>query len=118
MCPEPSLANKRYHARTGFLFRIAWLLDQMCGDNAIDYPEHLARDQWAAGKEKTQLEWEAEHPLAHRLMREYLIYQQGRTLGHTPRAVTGAESAAFATERNQALLVTCFTAHTAIARGD
>ncbi len=77
--------NQRYRARAGSLFRIACLLDQVCSDNAIDYPEHLARDQWSAGKEKAQLEWKTEHPLAHRLVREYLICEQGRTLGHAPR---------------------------------
>jgi len=36
----------------------------MRGDDAIDYPEHLARDQRTAGEEKTQQVWKAEHPLA------------------------------------------------------
>ena len=53
------------------------LLGQMRGDDAIDYPGHLARDHRTAGEEKTQLEWKTEHPLANRLMWEYLIYQQG-----------------------------------------
>ena len=67
----------RYCTRAGCLFRIACLLDQMRGDDAIDYPEHLARDQRTAGEEKTQQVWKAEHPLAHRLMGKYLIYQKG-----------------------------------------
>ena len=39
------------------------------------------------------------------MTREYLIYQQGRTLGHTARAATGAESATLATESDQPFLV-------------
>ena len=54
----------------------------MRGDDAIDYPEHLARDQRTADEEKTQQVWKAEHPLAHRLMGKYLIYQKGCALGH------------------------------------
>ncbi len=42
------------------------LVDKQRGDDAIDYPEHLARDHRTAGEEKTQQEWKAEHPLAHR----------------------------------------------------
>ncbi len=97
--------DQRYRARAGCLFRIACLLDQMRGDDAIDYPEHLARDHRTAGEEKTQQEWKAEHPLAHWLMWKYLIYEQGRTLGHAARAATGAETAALATESDQAFLV-------------
>jgi len=32
--------------------------------------------------------------LAHRLVREYLICEQGRTLGHAARAATGADKIA------------------------
>jgi hypothetical protein len=53
--PERLNANQRYRASTGYLFRIACLLDQMRGDGAIDYPEHLTRDHRTAGEEKTQL---------------------------------------------------------------
>jgi len=83
----------------------------MRGDDAIDYPEHLARDHRTAGEEKTQQVWKAEHPLAHRLMGKYLIYQKGCAFGHAARAATGAESTTLTTERNQALLVAGFTAH-------
>jgi hypothetical protein len=44
-------------------------------------------------------------------MWEYLIYEQSRTLGHAERAATGAESTTLTTERDQALLVTGFTAY-------
>jgi hypothetical protein len=45
--------DQRYRTRAGCLFRIACLLNQMRGDDAIDYPEHLARDHRTAGEEKT-----------------------------------------------------------------
>ena len=81
--------------------------------------------------------------MSHWLVRENLIYEQGRTLGQAACDATGADKIAGsdfeppqadpkgggqdarsnprrspkaptvgATERNQALLVTCFTAHT------
>ena len=77
----------------------------MRGDDAIDYPEHLARDQRTAGEEKTQQVWKAEHPLAHRLMGKYLIYQKGCALGHATRPTARAESTSFATKSDQAFLV-------------
>ncbi len=104
-------ANQRYSARANCLFRITCLLDQLHGDAAVNDTQNLSSDQRAAGEEKTQLEWKTEHPLAHRLMREYLICEQGRTLGHAARAATGAESAALTAESDQAFLVAGFTAH-------
>ena len=43
--------------------------------------------------------------MAHRLMGKYLIYQKGCTLGHATRAATGAETAPFTAESDQAFLV-------------
>ena len=77
----------------------------MRGDDAIDYPEHLARDHRTAGEEKTQQVWKAEHPLAHRLMGKYLIYQKGCALGHATHPTDRAESTSFATKSDQAFLV-------------
>jgi hypothetical protein len=45
------------------------------------------------------------------LMREYLIFEQARILGHAPRAATGAETAALTAKSDQAFLVAGFTAH-------
>ena len=45
---------------------------------------------------RIRTEWKAENSLAHWVMREYLIYEQGRTLGYEPRATTGAKTAALA----------------------
>jgi len=105
MCPKPSFANQYYRDSTGRLFRIICLLDQMHGDDAVNDTKHLSRDHRATGEEIAQLKWKAEHPLAHRLMWEYFIYEQGRTLGHASRAATGAETATLATESDQEFLV-------------
>ena len=55
-CATKSL-NQRYRASAGCLFRIACLLDQMGGDDAIDYPEHLARDHRTAGQRLSFLDF-------------------------------------------------------------
>ncbi len=69
--------DQRYCASMGCLSRITYLLDQVQGDGAVNDAQHLACDQRPAGEEKAQLEWKTEHPLARRLIRKYLIYQQG-----------------------------------------
>jgi hypothetical protein len=83
----------------------------MRGDDAIEYPQHLTRDLRAAGEADTQLEWKTERLLAHWLVREYLIYEQGRTLGHAARAATRTEPTTLTTEHNQASPVAGFTAY-------
>jgi hypothetical protein len=83
----------------------------MHGDDVVNDPQHLACDRWTTCQQKTQLEWETEYPLTNWLMREYLIYEQGRTLGHAPRAATGAETAARTAESDQVFLVAGFTAY-------
>ena len=45
--------DQRYRARVGCLFRTTGLLEQMRGDDAIDYPGHLARDHRTTGEAKT-----------------------------------------------------------------
>ncbi len=80
-CATKSL-NQRYRTSAGCLFRITSLLDQVHGNDAVNDTQHLARDHRTAGEEKTQLEWEAEYPLAHRLIWKYHIYQQSCALGH------------------------------------
>ena len=92
-------------ACVGCLSRVTCFLDQMQGDDAVNDTQHLARDQRTAGEEKAQLKWKTEHPLAHRLVGEYLISEQGRTLGHAPRAAAGAKTASFTAESDQAFLV-------------
>jgi hypothetical protein len=103
--------NQSYRASTGCLFGINCLLDQMRGDDAIEYPQHLTRDLRAAGEADTQLEWKTERLLAHWLVREYLIYEQGRTLGHAARAATRTEPTTLTTEHNQASPVAGLTAY-------
>ena len=47
--------DQRYHASAGCLFRMACLLDQMHGDDAVNDTQHMVCDQRTAGEEKTQL---------------------------------------------------------------
>jgi len=49
--------------------------------------------------------------LPHRLVRENVIHQQSCAVSHPPRPATGAETAAFAAERHQFLMVTGFTTY-------
>ena len=44
-------------------------------------------------------------------MWKYLIFEQGRTLGHAESAATGTETVALKAESNQAFLVADFTAY-------
>jgi len=52
-----------------------------------------------------------QHPLPQRSLRQHLIGQQRRGLGHAPCAARGAESALLATERYELLGVTSLAAN-------
>lgn len=54
---------------------------------------------------------ETQHPLAHGLLRQYLVDQQHRTFGHPTRPATGTKSTALTAEGDQALGVTRLAAH-------
>lgn len=97
--------------RTSRCMGMPRFLDQVRGNDAVDDPQHLAHDHWPAGEQEAQRKWEAQDPLAHRLLGQNFIDQQRRTFGHASRPATGAEAAAFATEGNQVLDVTRLTAH-------
>jgi len=47
-----------------------------------------------------QLERYTQYPLAHGLMRQDFVHQQGGTVNHSARTATGTESASLATERH------------------
>ena len=47
------IVESAFRARGGCLFRITSLLDQMHGNDAVNDPQYLARDQPTAGEEKT-----------------------------------------------------------------
>jgi len=77
----------------------------------IDDAEYLTHDPGAGGEQEPQRERDAQHPLAHGLMRQHLVYQQGRALGHAPGAATWAEATALATEGHELLGMAARTAH-------
>ena len=58
---------------------------------------------------KTQWERYAKHPLAHGLMGQDIIHQQGGTVGHASCSTAGTKAASFAAESDQFLIVTGFT---------
>ena len=63
-------------------FCITGIPSQMRGNGAVDDAQHTAHDGGPAGKQKTQWERYAKHPLTYGQMRENVIYQQGGTVGH------------------------------------
>ncbi len=65
---------------------------------------------WFTGKQKAQRERKAEDPLAHGLMRQDVIHQQGGAVGHSSRPAAGAKGAAFTTIRHQLLIMASLTA--------
>jgi hypothetical protein len=89
-------AGGRVHEHVGIRGRcvaLSSLFDQKRGDDAVDDDRHLAHDRRMAVEQKAQLNWDAEHPLAHRLNRQHLVHQQGRAFGHAPRTATWTEAA-------------------------
>jgi hypothetical protein len=90
-------------------FGIAGLVGQVRGNGAVDDAQHLAHDFGLTGKQKAQRERYAQHPLPHRLMGQDFVHQQSSAVCHLPRPATGAKTAAFTTERQEFLMVTCLT---------
>lgn len=62
------------------------LPDQVRGNHTVDNTQHPAHDRRTAGQQEPQRIWKAQHPLSHRLFRQDLIDQQGRTLSAMRRA--------------------------------
>ena len=83
------------------LLRVAGLLDQMAGNDAVDDAEHAANQRRVGPEEKTHWERKAQHPLSNGSLGQHLVNQPGRAVSHTPRPTTGAEATALATEREQ-----------------
>ncbi len=63
-----------------------------------------------ACKQKAQRERHTEHPLTHGLMWQDIINQQNGTIRHSTCTATGVETPFLATERDQFLILTGFTA--------
>ena len=106
----PKPLHQRHRAGAGDLPGEPGLLDPMHSDDSVDDVQYLAHDRQTAGKQKPERERHTQHPLAHRLMRQDYIHQQGRTLGHAPRPATGTIAAAFAAERHQVFGMAGFAA--------
>jgi hypothetical protein len=47
----------------------------MRGDSAIDNAQCFTHDRRSTGEQKSKLIWDSQHPLAHRLLRQNLVYQ-------------------------------------------
>jgi hypothetical protein len=63
------------------------------------------------GKQESQLQWKAQHSLAHERCGEYLVNQQRSTFGHSTRPAAGAKPAPFSTERDQVLMMAFAALH-------
>ena len=83
-------------AGTGSCMAMAGFVDQVRRDNTVDDNQHPAHDLGPAGKQETQLERETQDPLAHGLLGQHLVDQQGRALGHAPCPAARAKTPTFA----------------------
>ena len=77
----------------------------MGGNGSVDNAQYLTHDDGLTGEQKTQWEREAEDPLAHGLMRQDFVYQQGSTVRHSSRPTTRAKTAPLTAERQQFFIV-------------
>ena len=77
--------------------------NQMARDRSIDDTEHLRDHLGPRRQQVAQCKRQRQHPLANGLLRQDVVHEQCRRLGHPPRAAARAEAAAFATERDQLL---------------
>src|SRR6059036_2601400 len=66
--------------------------------------EDLAREIAIVGAGVAKRVWEREHPLADRHGRENAVGEERRGVGHAAPATRGAEAAAFARERHEAIV--------------
>ena len=69
---------------------------QVRSNGAVDNTQRLAHDFGLAGKQEPERKRHAEYPLAHGLMGQYFIYQQGSTFCHTTCPATGTKATTFA----------------------
>jgi len=65
-----------------------------------------------AGEQKAQGVRKAQHPLPHRARAKHVLHQMPRTLGHAPRAATGAKPALLAGKRHQPFRMALLAHHT------
>jgi len=79
---------------------------QVRGDGARDDTQHFAHGFGLTGKQKSQRKRHTEDPLAHGLMRQDLVHQQGGAVCHSARTTTRTETAPLTTKRDQFFIVT------------
>jgi len=77
----------------------------MGSNSSVDNAQYLTHDNGLTGEQKTQWEREAEDPLAHGLVRQDIVYQQGSTIRHSSCSTTRAETALLTAERQQFFIV-------------
>jgi hypothetical protein len=65
--------------------RKSGLLDQVAGDRPVHHTEHERQRCRIAGQQEPQRMRQREHPLPQRALRQDLIGQRCRGLGHAPR---------------------------------
>ena len=81
---------------------------QMRGNGAVDDTQYFAHNGRLAGKQKAQWERYSEDPLAHGLMRQDFIHQQGGTVNHSACTATAAKSSFLTAKSHQFLIVAGF----------
>ena len=101
--------NQCHRACLTCLSTEACLLDHPTRQATIDQSQHATHHRWPIRKQKSQRNRNAQHPLTYRLIREYLIHQQGCTFSHSTRTTTRAEPSAFAAKQQQMLTTTTLT---------
>lgn len=107
----PQALDQGDRTGTGLYMSKPCALDQVCSDHAIDDAQRPPHDLGPAGKQKAQWQRETQQPLAHGLLGQHIVDQQGRVLGHPPCPAARAKTPTFATEGEQVLGVTRLAAH-------
>src|SRR4029450_3908120 len=83
-----------------------------------DGAKHSARELGVVRTAVAKWVWEREHPLADRHRGEYAIGEVRRGVGHPPAAAGGAEAAALARERHEAIVTAVVAAQAQEAVGE
>jgi hypothetical protein len=76
---------------------------QVAFHGAVEEARHRAAQVVAPRQQIAQPVWQGEDPLPHGDIREDVVHEVRRALGHPPAAATGAEAAPLAGERDQPL---------------
>ena len=74
--------------------------------------QHAAHHLRVCCKQVAQREWDAQHPLPDRPLRQDLVNQVRSTINHPPGATRRAEATSLTTERYEFLMVAGLTSNT------